>query len=99
MQQSVEIARKGSTIVVIGVVPDLCAVNMGFVQDHELSIIGSAMYRTEDYLQAIELVSNGLVELNALITHRVPFSRYIDAYKLVEEQKDKAMKIMIDMEK
>ena len=97
LKEAIDIARKGSTVIVVGVVPDLCPVNMGFVQDHELSILGSAMYRTEDYLAAIELVSKGLIELSALITHRIPFSRYADAYKLIEEQKDKAMKVMIEM--
>jgi len=99
LKEAVDIARKGSTIVVVGVVPDLCAVNMGFVQDHELSLIGSAMYRVEDYIEAIELVGAGLIEFDALITHRVPFSQYAEAYHLIEEQKDKAMKVMIEMDK
>lgn len=99
IKEEIEIARKGSTIIIVGVVPDLCLVNMGFVQDRELSIIGTAMYRTEDYLAAIDLVGKGLIEFDALITDRVPFSRYADAYRLIEEQKDKAMKVMIEMDK
>ncbi|HOP72264.1 zinc-dependent alcohol dehydrogenase [Thermoclostridium caenicola] len=99
LEEAVEVARKGSDIIVVGVVPDLCPINMGFVQDHELRLIGSAMYRVEDYREAIELVGKGLIEFDALITHRVPFSDYAGAYRLIEEQKDKAMKVMIDMEK
>ena len=64
-----------------------------------MRLIGTAMYRVEDYLEAIRLVGEGLIEFNALITHRVPFSDYAGAYKLIEEQKDKAMKVMIEMEK
>ena len=96
--ESVNIARKGSTIIVVGVVPEPCPINMGYVQDHELSLIGSAMYRVEDYQAAIRLVARGLIEFDALITHRVPFSKYADAYRLIEEQNDKAMKVMIEME-
>ena len=59
----------------------------------------SAMYRVEDYREAIKLVGEGLIEFDALITHRVPFSDYASAYRLIEEQKDKAMKVLIDMEK
>jgi len=98
IREAVEIARKGSDIIVVGVVPDLCPVNMGFVQDHELRISGTAMYRTEDYLEAIRLVGVGLVDFDALITHHVPFSDYERAYRLIEEQKDRAMKVIIDME-
>jgi len=97
--EAVEIARKGSEIVVVGVVPAPCPINMGFVQDHELTVIGSAMYRTEDYLEAIRMVEAGLVAFDPLITHRIPFTRYEDAYHLIEEQKDKAMKVLIEMEK
>lgn len=99
ISEGVNIARKGSTVIVVGVVPEPCPINMGYVQDHELSLIGSAMYRVEDYQAAIRLVGRGLIEFDALITHRVPFSRYADAYRLIEEQKDKAMKVMIEMDR
>lgn len=98
MKQAIEYARKGSTIVVVGVFGDLGAINMGFVQDHELSLIGTAMYREEDYIKAIEFVGAGLLEFDALITHRVKFEDYTKAYAITDEQKDKAMKVIIEMD-
>lgn len=98
MKQAIEYARKGSDIVVVGVFADLGTINMGFVQDHELRIIGTAMYRVEDYIEAIRLVREDLVEFDSLITHRVPFREYEKAYKIIDEQKDKAMKVLIDMD-
>ncbi len=71
---------------------------MGFVQDHELRISGSAMYRVEDYVEAIRLVNAGLIEFDALITHYVPFSDYASAYRLIDQARDKAMKVIINME-
>lgn len=99
IKEAIDIARKGSDIIVVGVVPNLSEVNMGFVQDRELTIKGSAMYRVEDWIEAISFVDDGLFEFKQLITHKVPFSDYASAYKLIEEQKDKAMKVLIDMEK
>jgi L-iditol 2-dehydrogenase len=99
IKEIIDIARKGSEIIVVGVVPDLCEVNMGLVQDHELTIKGSAMYRVESWIEAIRLVNEGLIKFELLITHRVPFSDYASAYKLIEEQKDKAMKVLIYIEK
>jgi len=49
-------ARKGSDIIVVGVYPEEVKVNMGFVQDRELRLIGTLMYREEDYLDAIDLI-------------------------------------------
>ena len=99
IKETIDIARKGSTIIIVGVVPDLCQVNMGFVQDHELTIRGSAMYRTEDFKAAINLIAQGLIEFDSLITHRVPFSSYAEAYKIIEDERDKVMKVMIEMDK
>lgn len=98
MKQAIEYARKGSDIVVVGVFGDLATINMGFVQDHELRLIGTAMYRVEDYIEAIRLVGEGLIEFDLLITHRVPFREYEKAYKIIDEQKDKAMKVLIEMD-
>ena len=98
MNQAIQYARKGSTIVVVGVFADYGTINMGYVQDHELTLIGSAMYRVEDYIKAIKLVTEGSIELDALITHRVPFLEYEKAYQIIDEQKDKSMKVIIDME-
>ena len=82
----------------VGVFGDMGSINMGLVQDHELNLIGSAMYREEDYRKAIEIVGAGLVKFDPLITHRVKFTDYAAAYKLIDEQKDKAMKVMVDMD-
>lgn len=98
MKQAIEYARKGSDIVVVGVFADLGMINMGFIQDHELRLIGTAMYREEDYKKAIELVNEGFIEFDTLITHRVKFKDYAKAYKIIDEQKDKAMKVIIEME-
>lgn len=98
MQQAIQFARKGSTIIVVGVFGNLASVDMALVQDHELSMIGSAMYRVEDYRKAIELVTDGKIELEALITHRVGFMEYKEGYDIIDTQKDRAMKVIINLE-
>lgn len=96
--QCIDIARKGSDVIIVGVVSDLCSINMGFVQDHELRVTGTSMYRVEDYREAIALVGAEKIELEALITNHVDFKDYAHAYELVETEKDKVMKIIIDID-
>lgn len=98
MKQATDYARKGSDIVVVGVFADLGTINLGFIQDRELRLIGTAMYRVEDYVKAIELTEAGLIELDALITHTVSFADYPKAYEIIELNKDKAMKVMVSFE-
>ncbi|MGF7089165.1 L-iditol 2-dehydrogenase [Kroppenstedtia sanguinis] len=96
--QSIEVARKGSTVVQVGVVSDLTEVNMGFVQDHELTVLGSAMYQSDDFDKAVDLLQEGKINLKSLITDRVPFEDYAKAYSIIDEEKDRVMKVIIEME-
>ncbi len=98
MEQAINNARKGSDIVVVGVFADWGTINMGYVQDHELRLIGTAMYRVEDYIEAIRLAGEGLIAFDPLITDHVAFKDYMLAYKLIDERMDRSMKVIIDME-
>lgn len=96
MSQAISVARKGSTIVVVGVFGKKPAVDVGLVQDRELNVVGSLMYQREDFETAVRLLTEGRMMLKPLITHHVPFARYLDAYENVVTGKD-AMKVMIDV--
>ncbi|MGE5607568.1 MAG: zinc-dependent alcohol dehydrogenase [Bacteroidota bacterium] len=97
IEQAIDLARKGTRIVVVGVFGAKPNVDMGLVQDRELELIGTLMYRREDYVEAINLVQKGLVQLKPLISHRFPLKKYDDAYKLIDEQPDKVMKVIINV--
>ena len=92
-----ETIEKGSTIVVVAVFAKDPALSMFYLGEHELRLVGTMMYRHEDYLKAVECVANGTVNLNPLISNRFPFERYDDAYKFIAESKGTAMKVMIEL--
>ncbi|TVR87462.1 MAG: alcohol dehydrogenase [Trueperaceae bacterium] len=96
MSQAISVARKGSTIVVVGVFGKKPAVDVGLVQDRELNVVGSLMYQRDDFEVAVRLLAEGQLLLQPLITHHVPFARYLDAYENVVSGND-AMKVMIDV--
>ncbi len=95
ISQAITAARKGTEIIVVGVYGERPTVDMGLVQDRELSLIGTLMYQKDDFLNAIELVKGEKLKLKELITDNFPFKKYPDAYKYILEKKDKAMKVMI----
>lgn len=95
--QAVNNARKGSDIIVVGVFPDEVKVNLGFVQDRELRLIGTLMYKEEDFKDAIDLIANKKINVGSLITDYFDFKDYDQAYKYIEKQGDKAMKVMIKL--
>ena len=95
--QAVENARKGTTVVVVGVFGKKPEVDLGLVQDRELSLVGTLMYQQRDYERAMELVAGGQLHLDKMITHRFPFQEYLDAYETIEQAKGNVMKVMITL--
>ena len=90
-------ARKGTDIIVVGVFGENPSINLGFVQDRELRLIGNLMYQTEDYRKAIELIQSKKINLKPLMSTHFPFMDYIKAYEYIEEKKDKVLKVFIDV--
>jgi L-iditol 2-dehydrogenase len=95
---AIEDARKGSVIVVVGVFGKKPLVDLGLVQDRELTLTGTLMYQKKDYERALQLVSRGLLHLDAMITHRFPFDQYLQAYHSIEQLKGECLKVMIEMQ-
>jgi L-iditol 2-dehydrogenase/threonine 3-dehydrogenase len=90
-------AEKGGEIIILGVYAQNPVVNMFYLGEHELNVYGSMMYRHEDYEEAVKLIASGKISTRPLITRTFPFENYIDAYKFIEKQADKTLKVMIDL--
>jgi L-iditol 2-dehydrogenase/threonine 3-dehydrogenase len=97
MDAAVQNIEKGGTIVVLGVFGDRPRIDMSIVGDREQSIVGTLMYKHEDYERAVELIASGEVITGPLVTKHFPFEQYIDAYKFIDARGDKTLKVMIDL--
>jgi L-iditol 2-dehydrogenase len=96
--QAVANARKGTTIVVVGVFGRKPEVDLGLVQDRELSLVGTLMYQKRDYERAIELVAGGKLCLDKMITHHFPFGEYMKAYETINAAQGNIMKVLITLD-
>jgi L-iditol 2-dehydrogenase len=95
--QAIRAARKGSDIIVVGVFAERPSVDIGLVQDKELRLIGTLMYREEDYRVAVDLIRAGRVNLKPLMSKHFPFKEYPQAYKFIERNRERTMKVFIDL--
>jgi L-iditol 2-dehydrogenase len=95
--QAIANARKGSPIVVVGVFGKPPQVDLGLVQDRELTVLGTLMYQQADYERAIALTASGALRLDELITHRFAFQDYLRAYQTIEAARGDLMKVMIEL--
>ena len=90
--------EKGGDVVIVGVHAKDPAVSMFHLGEHELNLIGSMMYRHEDYLKAVEEISAGRIRLAPLVSNRFPLEKYREAYEFIDANRETCMKVLIDLE-
>lgn len=99
MGQAIKYARKGSQIILVAVFGKMANVDLAVLNDHELDLNTTMMYRHEDYLEAIELVKNGRIELKKLMSNHFPFREYKEAYEYIDANRELTMKVLIDVQR
>jgi len=97
MNQAIRAIDKGGTIVVLGVFAAMPRIDMARVGEHEISIVGTLMYKHEDYLQAVEWIASGHIKTEPLISKHFAFEDYLLAYRYIDEQGDRSMKVFVDL--
>lgn len=93
----IEVARKGSTVVIVGVFPSEPRIDMARVQDAELSVVGSLMYWNDDYEAIITLLRAGMLDVKDLITHVFPFEDYETAFATALDPSSGRFKVTLQL--
>lgn len=97
LTSAVDNIEKGGRVVILGVFGQPPRIDMAKVCEHEISVVGSMMYKREDYIEAAKMISENKVITEPLVTKHFPFEQYSDAYKYIDSNGDKTMKVMIDL--
>ncbi len=98
MGQAIKYARKGSTIILVAVFAGMATVDLAVLNDHELDLNTTMMYRNEDYIDAIELVRAGKVQLQPLVSKHFAFREYAEAYRYIDANRETTMKVIINVQ-
>lgn len=94
---AVENLEKGGTLVLVAVYAEQPRVNTGLIQDRELTLTGTLMYRHADFVRAVDLIESGRVLTAPLETAHFPLERFRDAYAFIDGSRDRSMKVFIDV--
>ncbi len=94
--QAVDVLKPGGKLVVIGIPEfDHWSMNVDTTRRREISI--QFIRRQADCVEeALEMMENGSICVDNMVTHRFPFVNTKEAFDLVAGYKDGAMKVMID---
>ncbi len=98
MDQAIQNARKGSTIILVAVFGKTAHVDLAKLNDSELDLNTSMMYRHEDYVDAIRFVKEGKIQLKPLMSARFAFEDYQKAYEYIDNNRESTMKVLIDVD-
>ncbi len=82
-EQALSCLRTGGRLVMVGYSPDIMSLNVGRVMFRELEVVGSLGCRPVDYPRVIELVRQGRVRIEELVTHRFPLEEIEAAFETV----------------
>lgn len=97
INQAIRCARKGSQIILVAVFEGMASVDLAVLNDHELNLNSTMMYRREDYEKAVSLAETKKVKLLPLITNRFSFEKYQEAYEYIDNNKEHSMKVIINV--
>ena len=99
INQAINLARRRTTIIMVGVVPDNVVIeHMANIQEHELTVIGCLIYNWDDFQGAIKLFKEGKIKKEAIITHRFPFKEAPKGFELIKGKKEDCLKVMLCMD-
>ena len=98
MNQAIRCARKGSAIILVAVFAKMANVDLAVLNDSELDLNTSMMYRHEDYVDALRLVGEGKIQLKPLMSRHFPFEQWLDAYRYIDDNREKTMKVIVDVD-
>jgi L-iditol 2-dehydrogenase len=89
--------QKGGTLVIVGVFGEKPRLDLALVQDRELNLRGTLMYRRPDYERAVELIASGGIATEPLVSNHFPLVDYLEAYRFIDQHGDKSLKVVIDV--
>lgn len=98
MDQAIQNARKGSVIILVAVFGKRANVDLAKLNDSELDLNTSMMYRHEDFVDAIRFVEEGKVQLEPLQSAKFAFEDYNAAYEYIDNNRETTMKVIVDVD-
>jgi len=81
----------------VGVFAEGPKVDLGRLQDRELTLRGTMMYWLDDYHAAVEAIAAGRIATDPLISKHFDLEQFAEAYDFIERAGKDAMKVFIDL--
>ena len=98
MDQAIQNCRKGGNIILVAVFAGQAHIDLAKLNDSEVNLNTSFMYRHEDYQDALHLMNEGKIQLKPLMSKHFAFKDYLVAYEYIDANREQTMKVLITMQ-
>ena len=98
MDQAIQNCRKGGNIILVAVFAGQAHIDLAKLNDSEVNLNTSFMYRHEDYQDALHLMNKGKIQLKPLMSKHFAFKDYLAAYEYIDANREQTMKVLITMQ-
>jgi 2-desacetyl-2-hydroxyethyl bacteriochlorophyllide A dehydrogenase len=95
VQQALSMVNKGGKVTIIGMLESKMEIDMLDVTVKEIEIKGSYGYTTEDFKQALELISTKKVKVKPLITHIFALSDISKGFEILSKEAENVIKVVL----
>jgi 2-desacetyl-2-hydroxyethyl bacteriochlorophyllide A dehydrogenase len=86
VQQALDMVRNGGKVILIGIHSGPASFDPTPMVRRRKSIICAYSYSAQTWQRSIELISGGVIDAEAVITHRVPLDRAEEGFRLALEK-------------
>jgi L-iditol 2-dehydrogenase len=96
VDQAIDLLKPGGKLVVVGI-PEFDRWSLSVEKTRRKEISIQFIRRQVDCVeQTLEMMKNGSIKIDNMVTHRFPFEKTKEAFDLVSDYRDGVMKAMID---
>ncbi|MDR0876244.1 MAG: alcohol dehydrogenase catalytic domain-containing protein [Clostridiales Family XIII bacterium] len=89
--------QNGGVVVIEGLFYGPQAIELDFVQDKEIHVVGSKIFNKTDLEESVSLLTEGKVDLASLITAHFRLEHFKDAYDHIADKSNQVMKVLLDL--
>ncbi|HHV58507.1 MAG TPA: alcohol dehydrogenase catalytic domain-containing protein [Firmicutes bacterium] len=97
IDQATAITARRGKICLVGMMSKPIPVQTYNFVAKEITLVGSQTYTADDFEKAVELLAEGAINTNELITKVVPFAATAQAMETLDQRKENAVKIIVKM--
>lgn len=100
IKQAIQIVKRGGRIVIIGVFHESVPVDIGYIQDKEMELLGTLVYTFRDFRTAIKIITEKNLEekLSKFITRIYPLEKTNEAFRYILENRNEVIKILLKIQ-